>query len=96
MSLSQKGKIFTVEILIKDFLKMFLTYSQLLMSKEFYELFIEYDYIIIYQLDCFVFKDSLENWLYTGFDYIGAPWVDGVKKTAFRLAPLYMLMLYKR
>lgn len=52
-------------------------YSKLLMSIDFYRRFSEYHYMLIYQLDAFVFKDELENWCNKKFDYIGAPWFDG-------------------
>ena len=48
-------------------------YSHLMLSKVFYEDFAEYDYILIYQLDCLVFSDQLAAWCRRGFDYIGAP-----------------------
>jgi len=50
------------------------SYSQLLLSREFYDAFSEYGYILIYQLDCLVFSDRLRHWCDSGFDYIGAPW----------------------
>ncbi|MBQ3725997.1 MAG: hypothetical protein IJR52_02785 [Selenomonadaceae bacterium] len=50
------------------------TYSMLLMSPFFYEAFKAYDYILIYQLDAFVFYDALEKFCSLGYDYIGAPW----------------------
>ncbi len=50
------------------------TYSQLLMSPFFYEPFLCFDYILIYQLDAFVFYDALEDFCRLGYDYIGAPW----------------------
>ncbi|MGQ7853809.1 DUF5672 family protein [Pedobacter sp. WC2501] len=53
-------------------------YNQLMLSSVFYEQFLDYEYILIYQLDCFVFKDELSNWCDQGWDYIGAPWI---KKT---------------
>ena len=49
-------------------------YSQLLMSPMFYEPFLSFDYILIYQLDAFVFYDALEDFCNLGYDYIGAPW----------------------
>ena len=49
-------------------------YSMLLMSPFFYEAFKAYDYILIYQLDAFVFYDALEKFCSLGHDYIGAPW----------------------
>ncbi len=58
----------------KYFISVF-AYSQLLLSKEFYSRFKEYRYMLIYQLDGFVFKDELEEWCQKDFDYIGAPWL---------------------
>jgi len=49
------------------------SYSQLLLTKEFYERFYEYEFLLIYQLDAFVFSDRLEEFCQLNFDYIGAP-----------------------
>ena len=49
-------------------------YNELMLSPHFYERFVEYDYILIYQLDAFVFSDRLEEFCELGYDYIGAPW----------------------
>lgn len=51
-------------------------YSKLLLSPFFYEAFLNYEYILIYQLDCLVFSGDLQRWCDTGFDYIGAPLFD--------------------
>lgn len=48
-------------------------YSKLLLSPQFYEKFSDYEYILIYQLDCLVFSDQLAEWCRAGYDYIGAP-----------------------
>jgi hypothetical protein len=53
-------------------------YSNLMLSKEFYERFSGYRYVLIYQLDAFVFSDQLLDWCAKGYDYVGAPWVDGL------------------
>ena len=50
------------------------TYSQLMISPQFYETFRDFDYMLIYQLDAFVFYDALEEFCSLGYDYIGAPW----------------------
>lgn len=50
-------------------------YNELLLSSKFYESFLDTDYILIYQLDAFVFKDDLKEWCEKGYDYIGAPWL---------------------
>jgi hypothetical protein len=50
-------------------------YNRLLLTKEFYEAFAEYEYVLIYQLDCLVFGSNLEDWCGKGWDYVGAPWL---------------------
>jgi hypothetical protein len=50
------------------------SYSKLLVAKEFYRAFVDYEYILIYQTDCLVFSSDLENWCHNGWDYVGAPW----------------------
>lgn len=49
-------------------------YNFLMLSKDFYKRFAAYKYILIYQLDCFVFDDNLHYWINKNFDYIGSPW----------------------
>ena len=50
------------------------TYSRLMLTPQFYEPFLDFDYILIYQLDAFVFYDAVEYFCSLGYDYIGAPW----------------------
>jgi hypothetical protein len=50
-------------------------YNRLMLSSGFYERFLNYEHILIYQLDAFVFKDDLLRWCRKGYDYIGAPWL---------------------
>ena len=52
-------------------------YNRLVLSEKFYELFTDFTYILIYQLDAFVFHDALSEWCNRGYDYIGAPWPQG-------------------
>ena len=52
------------------------TYSRLLLSAGFYQAFATYEFILIYQLDAFVFRDELAEWCARGWDYVGAPWID--------------------
>lgn len=42
----------------------------------FYRQFLEYDYILIHELDAFIFENNLEEWCNMRFDYVGAPWID--------------------
>lgn len=53
------------------------TYSLLLSNKIFYQAFHSFDYIQIIQTDCWVFENNLEYFCNLGFDYIGAPWMEG-------------------
>lgn len=50
-------------------------YSRLLLSREFYEAFADYEFMLIYQLDVLVFSDQLTHWCNLDYDYIGAPWL---------------------
>ena len=54
-------------------------YNRLMLSKEFYQRFEQYEYILIYQLDVFVFSDRLQYFCGLGYDYIGAPWLQGYR-----------------
>ena len=48
-------------------------YSRMLMDYKFYERFSDYEYMLIYQLDAFVFSDRLQEFCELNYDYIGAP-----------------------
>jgi hypothetical protein len=50
-------------------------HGRLLLSKRFYEAFLDYEFILIYHLDALVFSDELADWCERGYDYIGAPWL---------------------
>ncbi len=50
-------------------------YSRLLVSSGFYRRFADYNYLLLYQLDAWVFRDELEYWMDKEYDYIGAPWI---------------------
>jgi Protein of unknown function (DUF5672) len=47
-------------------------YSSLCLSKRLYRRFLEYEYILLYQLDCLVFADELGAWCSKGYDFVGA------------------------
>jgi hypothetical protein len=50
-------------------------YNKLMLSIFFYKRFIIYEYILIFQLDAWIFKNDLYKWLNLKLDYIGAPWL---------------------
>lgn len=51
-------------------------YNRLMLSTDFYSRFLDYEYILIHQLDVYIFKDDLIYWCKKNYDYIGAPWID--------------------
>ena len=53
------------------------SYNELMLEEEFYKRFSTYEYILIHQLDAFVFSDKLGYFCDMGYDYIGALWLDG-------------------
>lgn len=60
----------------KEFFASVEGYNSLLSLDFFYSAFSQFEYILIYQLDAWVFKDELEFWMSQGYDYIGAPWIN--------------------
>lgn len=50
-------------------------YNQLCFSPDFYQSFSDYEYMLIYQLDAYIFDDKLDYWCNLEYDYIGAPWL---------------------
>ena len=74
-------------------------YNKLMLSPEFYMRFLEFEFILIHQLDAFVFRDDLGFWCRQGYDYIGAPWLkrlanpDFVKELKTRLNTRYHILV---
>ena len=50
-------------------------YNRLMLSEEFYQAFADREYMLIHQLDAFVFQDDLAYWCGQNYDYVGAPWL---------------------
>jgi len=75
-------------------------YNRLLLSKMFYQRFTQYKYVLICQLDAFVFRNDLQKWLDKGYDYLGAPWTKTEESTFIkmtrsgRIAPLLRATAY--
>jgi hypothetical protein len=60
----------------KTYFKTIESYSRLMLSPHFYEKFIKYNYMLLYQTDCYVFRDELLDWVNKKYDYIGGVWFD--------------------
>ena len=52
-------------------------YNSLLLNYHFYKMFINFKFILLYQTDCYVFKDELLEWANKDYDYIGGVWFEG-------------------
>lgn len=53
-------------------------YSKLCTTKKFYSAFADFEFILIYQLDAWVFSDKLDYWCRQDFDFIGAPFPEDI------------------
>ncbi|PRX45751.1 DUF5672 family protein [Salegentibacter salegens] len=71
-------------------------YNSLMLASHFYERFLAYHYILIHQLDVFIFKNELEKWSNQGYDYIGAPWLATDNLTSKILKPFQSKKKKKR
>jgi len=56
-------------------------YNALLRSADFFGHFERYPYLLIHQLDAYVFRDDLDYWCDQGYAYIGAPWFEGFQES---------------
>ena len=52
------------------------SHNRMLYLPEFWELFSDYDYALMYHLDALVFSDQLADWCRMGYDFIGAPFLN--------------------
>ena len=66
------------------------SYSQLCLQYDFYDKFSNYVYMYIYQTDCYLVEDKLEEWCDKGYEYVGPPiisnnanWVDYKNKDKY-------------
>lgn len=71
------SEIFTIVKVADKWLQSKDTYNLLMLSTFFYEMFLDYRYILISQLDVFVIEDSLSFFMELNYDYYGAPWLYG-------------------
>lgn len=50
-------------------------YNVMMLSRGFYELFADTDYILVCHTDAWIFRDELEMWCDRGYDCVAAPWI---------------------
>jgi hypothetical protein len=65
----------TVESFPDEYFSSLIAYNRLMLSPEFYSRFSNCKYVLIHQLDAYVFRDELKEWCDKNYDYIGAPWL---------------------
>ena len=65
---------YDIEFFNNKFFGTLANYNRLVLHKSFYERFNGYEYMLIYHLDCFVFRDEIDYWCAKGYDYFGPPW----------------------
>lgn len=49
-------------------------YNDMMLSRQFYDLFADVDFILICHVDAWLFRDDLEYWVSQPFDIVAAPW----------------------
>lgn len=50
-------------------------YNRMMLSKEFYQLFADSEYILICHTDAWIFRDDLTEWCNKGFDCVAPSWI---------------------
>lgn len=56
-----------------EYFKSDLSYNQFCLNYDFYKAFEEYEYMLIYQTDCWIFRNEIKQFCDMGYDYIGGP-----------------------
>lgn len=74
----------TYKFFAKDYFESIDSYSRLMLSRDFYARFAAYQFILILQPDAILFRDDLDFWANQGYDYVGAPWPEGMELTVWR------------
>ena len=55
-------------------------YNDLCLISEFYKSFNSYEYMLLYQLDAYVFEDRLNYYMAKNYSFVGAPCFEGLSK----------------
>lgn len=69
-------------------------YNKMMMSVEFYDLFKDYEYMLICHSDAWVFRDKLAYWCNKGYDHVAAPWPARPRYTRFPLKQYLQLRTF--
>ena len=69
----------------KKYFKDTKSYSKLLLKKAFYDRFTDYCYMVIVQPDVWIIQDNIKLDVFTKYDYVGAPWYEGISLYYFQI-----------
>ena len=72
----EAGRELPSERFAADFFAGIAGYNRLMTDPAFYRRFAAFDYMLVFQLDAWVFTDELMSWCARGYDYVGAPWFE--------------------
>jgi len=56
-------------------------YNLLLLSPDFYRAFDRHEFMLVLQTDAILLSDELDHWAGQPYDYVGAPWPQGLEIT---------------
>lgn len=65
-----------IDFIDPDWQSTYANFNRLKIDPFLYRRYRDYEFILFYELDAFVFRDEVGQWCGRGFDYIGAPWFD--------------------
>lgn len=73
-----------------EFFASVVNYNRLLLSPAFYRMFAGSEFMLLLQTDAIVIADELDHWCAQPYDFVGAPWPEGVpvRQSGTRLAAL--------
>jgi len=91
--LAEQYPLLTIKSFDDHYFKSIHGYNALMLSKQFYAEFLHTQYILVYQLDAYVFRDELRYWCDKDYDYIGAPWL---KRPIYNLPVISNIMKFSR
>ncbi|RYE13465.1 MAG: hypothetical protein EOP45_21145 [Sphingobacteriaceae bacterium] len=75
----KEGKQVNIETFESNYFKDIPGYNKLMLSQKFYNRFLDYKHMLLYQTDAYVFRDELDDWCDLNYDYIGSPWLQDME-----------------
>lgn len=86
---SNFGQIEDYKYFDPKYFKDLFAYNMLMLNEDFYKTFLNFEYMLLYQTDCYVFRDELLLWADKGYDYIGGIWFDDYRGDPYSGAKMW-------